>query len=99
VVGRRNSFTSAVDSGVQDVNLCSAFLSVSTLASIIQQIHYAIKWRAIKTALYNQSQKLDEFPSLAFVGVAEPVQVVTYIVGQSALHLCAYNLLNAKNPL
>jgi hypothetical protein len=40
-----------------DVLILSALVTLSTVASIIQQIHYAVDWRDVKEATFKLRQK------------------------------------------
>ncbi|KAK2792406.1 hypothetical protein FQN52_003341 [Onygenales sp. PD_12] len=60
------------------VSLCTWFLAISTTSSIIQQIHFAVKWRSVKQATFEKSRLTDEFPGLRLIGAAHPVQLVNF---------------------
>jgi hypothetical protein len=60
------------------VTLLNLFTATSTLASIIQQIHYATAWVAIKQAQYDKAVEYLNTPSLAIGGAAEKTDVVVF---------------------
>lgn len=63
-----------------DVTIHSSFTSLSTLASIIQQIHFAIRWRVIKEAQFNKAIRATILPGLTFVGGAHPVDMALFFI-------------------
>ena len=63
-----------------DVTLHSCFTSLSTLASIIQQIFFAVGWRAIKEAQFNKAIRALSLPGLTFVGGAHPVDMALFFI-------------------
>jgi len=64
VVVSRRSGTRAYN--IKDITLISIVVSVSTVASIIQQIYYACAWRTIKETAWEQAQASADLPSIAF---------------------------------
>jgi hypothetical protein len=58
----------------------SAFTAVSTVGSIIQQFHYAINWRTIKQAQFNQALLSLKVPGLSFGGAAEKADIVLFYI-------------------
>ena len=63
-----------------DVMIFATFTAVSTLASIVQQLHYALDWRIIKQAQFDQAIKSLSHPGLAFGGAAEKADVVLFYI-------------------
>lgn len=63
-----------------DVTIFSAFTALSTIGSIIQQIHYATSWLIIKEAQFNKAVQSLHHPGLAFGGAAQPVDVVLFFI-------------------
>jgi hypothetical protein len=63
-----------------DVTIFSAFTALSTLGSIIQQIHYATSWVIIKEAQFNKAVQSLDHPGLALGGAAQPVDVVLFFI-------------------
>ncbi|KAL3424019.1 glycoside hydrolase [Phlyctema vagabunda] len=60
------------------VALLTIFTSISTLASIIQQFHYALAWKSVKQAQYSKAVESLSNPSLSFGGAAQIVDVILY---------------------
>ena len=58
----------------------SSFCAVSTLASIIQQFHYALSWETIMKAKYDQAVRGLEHPGLAYGGAAEQTDVILFYI-------------------
>jgi hypothetical protein len=63
-----------------DVMIHSTFTALTTLASIVQQVHYAVAWRAVKQAHYEKALRAVELPGLTFVGGAHPVDRALYLI-------------------
>ncbi len=51
---------------IKDITLISIVVSVSSVASIIQQVYYACAWRTIKETAWEQANASAELPSIAF---------------------------------
>ncbi len=51
---------------IEDITLISIVVSVSSVASIIQQIYYACAWRTIKETAWEQAKASADLPSIAF---------------------------------
>ena len=64
----------------KDVALLSNLTALSTVASIIQQIHYATGWVGIKQAQFDKALLSLKEPSLAFGGVAEKIDIVLFYI-------------------
>ncbi|KAK2812224.1 hypothetical protein FQN50_001582 [Emmonsiellopsis sp. PD_5] len=71
------------------VSLCTWFLAISTTSSIIQQIHFAVKWRSVKQATFEQSKLTDEFPGLRLIGAVHPVQLVNFRIQNTIYNVVA----------
>jgi len=65
------------------VTIFSAFTSLSTLASIIEQIHYAIAWEAIKQAGYESAVNGLERAGIVYGDAVIPVDRVLYFIRKS----------------
>jgi hypothetical protein len=63
-----------------DVTIFSAFTALSTLGSIIQQLHYATSWVVIKEAQFDKAVQSLDHPGLALGGAAQPVDVVLFFI-------------------
>ena len=69
----------------------SSFTSIATLASFIQQIHYATDWSIIKQAQFDQAVESLQHPGLSFGGAAEKTDVILFYIREqtsSPLTLC-----------
>lgn len=77
-----------------DVMIFATFTSVATLASSIQQIHYATSWSTIKEAQFEQADRSMIHPGLAFGGAAQITDVVLFHIRKyiSCLHLIVLTL-------
>jgi hypothetical protein len=62
------------------VTILSTFTALSTLGSIIQQLHYAISWKVIKEAQFDKAVQSLKHPGLAIGGAAQPVDVVLFFI-------------------
>jgi hypothetical protein len=62
------------------VTLFSTFTALSTLASIIQQLHYATAWAIIKEAQFQKAVKSLTHKGLAFGGAAQIVDQVLFFI-------------------
>ncbi|KAH8596385.1 hypothetical protein B0O99DRAFT_593705 [Bisporella sp. PMI_857] len=60
------------------ITMLASFAATSTFASIIQQVHYATSWVAIKEAQYKKALKSVEIPGLALGGASETTDVVLF---------------------
>jgi hypothetical protein len=69
------------------VTIFSTFTAISTLASIIQQVHYATSFFTIKQAQFQQAVKSLSHPGLAFGGAAEPTDVVLFYIRMRIPHI------------
>lgn len=58
-----------------DIHLSVVLLTISALASIIQQIHLVVEFNAVLISLFLQRFKIAEFPALVFSSTAHPVGV------------------------
>jgi hypothetical protein len=63
-----------------DVTIFSAFTALSTLGSIIQQLHYAIAWVIIKEAQFDQAVQSLTHKGLALGGAAQPTDKVLFYI-------------------
>lgn len=63
-----------------DVTIFSTFTALSTLGSIIQQLHYAISWKIIKEAQFVKAVQSLDHPGLALGGAAQRVDVVLFFI-------------------
>lgn len=70
-----------------DIALICTTLGVSTLASIIQQIFFAVNWRSLKNAEYQKALDNVGKPALVLVGVAGPEATSLYLVRTSSVNL------------
>jgi hypothetical protein len=61
-----------------DITLLAFFASLSSTASIIQQIHYLAAWEKVKQAAYDKAVESIKNPSLAIGGAAEKTDVVLF---------------------
>jgi hypothetical protein len=61
-----------------DVTLLCFFTAVSTVASIIQQFHYAFAWKVIKQAQFDKALQSLTTPALGLGGAAQMVDVVLF---------------------
>jgi hypothetical protein len=61
-----------------DVTFLCFFTALSTVASIIQQFHYAFAWEVIKQAQFNQAVQSLTTPALGLGGAAQIVDVVLF---------------------
>jgi hypothetical protein len=73
------SFTSSAKCAI-DVTIFSSFTALSTVASIIQQLHYATSWVIIKEAQFNKAIESLKHPGLALGGAAQPVDEVLFFI-------------------
>jgi hypothetical protein len=60
--------------------LFSAFTALSTLASIIQQLHYATAWAIIKQAQFDKALETLTHPGLALGVSAQSVDQVLFFI-------------------
>jgi hypothetical protein len=63
-----------------DITFLSGFSAISTLGSIIQQIHYNTSWAIVKQDDYNKALKAVKDPSLGITGIANPTDRVLYLI-------------------
>jgi hypothetical protein len=73
------SSTSSADCAT-DVTIFSGFTALSTLGSIIQQIHYATSWVIIKEAQFNSAVESLKHSGLALGGAAQPVDEILFFI-------------------
>jgi hypothetical protein len=66
------------------VTIFSTATAISTLASIIQQLHYATSWLVIKQAQFQQAVKSLSHPGLAFGGAAEQTDIILFYIRKKA---------------
>jgi hypothetical protein len=71
---------SRTDADVPDVMIFSTFTSIATLASFIQQIHYAVAWSIIKQSQFDLAVMSISHPGLAFGGAAEQTDVILFYI-------------------
>lgn len=67
-------------SDLKDITLLGTFTAISSLASIIQQIHYATSWAIIKKAQYDKAVENIGTPALTVGGAAQKVDVVLFTI-------------------
>ena len=60
--------------------MLATFSAISTLMSMIQQIHYAATWRAFKETQFNEASHRKEMKGLAFVGASGQTQAALYTI-------------------
>jgi hypothetical protein len=65
------------------VTLLSFFTAVSTLGSIIQQIHYAVAWEVIKQAQFDKAVQALKDKGLQFGAAAQNMDVVLYFIREN----------------
>ncbi|KAN0108479.1 hypothetical protein V8E51_008221 [Hyaloscypha variabilis] len=75
------------------VTIFSAFTALSTLGSIIQQLHYATSWVVIKEAQFNKAVQSLDHPGLALGGAAQPVDVVLFFIQFYCYNVMSLNIL------
>ena len=63
-----------------DVTLLCFFAAISTVASIIQQFHYAFAWEVIKQAQFDRALQSLTTPALGLGGAAQKVDVVLFVI-------------------
>ncbi len=63
-----------------DVTIFSGFTALSTLTSIIQQVHYATAWVVIKEAQFEKAVESQTRKGLAFGGAAQIVDQVLFFI-------------------
>lgn len=73
---------------LSDVTFFSAFTALSTLASIIQQLHYATAWVVIKQAEFDKAVEDLEHPALAVGGAAQVVDKGLFLIREYAQTRC-----------
>jgi hypothetical protein len=61
-----------------DVTLLCSFTLLSTVASIIQQFHYAFAWETIKQAQFDKAVQSLTVPALGLGGAAQIVDVALF---------------------
>ena len=61
-----------------DVTLITAFVTLSTTASIIQQVYYACEWRTVKTVALQQAKASAHQPSLAYGPLSTGLNLALY---------------------
>lgn len=66
-----------------DISLLAFFASLSTLASIIEQFHYAIAWEKITQAEYEKALEIVNSPSLGVGRAAQKTDIVLARIGES----------------
>ncbi len=77
-----------------DVALLAFFTSLSTLASIIQQIHTIINWEGLKTAQYLYVQDTVGNPEIVIAGASYGLDLVLFYIrmDSSRVDQCRYLL-------
>jgi hypothetical protein len=63
-----------------DITFLSTFSAISTLGSIIQQIHYNTSWAIVKQDDYNTAVKSITNPSLGILGIGNTIDRVLYLI-------------------
>ena len=61
-----------------DVTMLCSFTALSTVASIIQQFHYAFAWEVIKQAQFDKAVQSLTTPALGLGGAAQTMDVVLF---------------------
>jgi hypothetical protein len=78
------------DANISDVMIFSTFTSIATLASFVQQIHYALAWSLIKQSQFETAVKSLSHPGLSFGGAAEPIDVILFYIRKHKCHYFAW---------
>lgn len=68
---------------ISDITLISVAVLIGTIASIVQQIHFAVAWVDIKEAQFAKAVLSLTDPSLAFGGAAQIWDVVLFYIRRS----------------
>jgi hypothetical protein len=68
-----------------DVSLIAIFTSISTLCSMIQQVHYALDWQSIRIAEWLASTDTEALPAFRLVGVADKMDIVLFVIRTSSI--------------
>lgn len=72
----------------KDVTFLAKFSALSTVGSIIQQIHYNRAWLIIKHDNYMTALKAIDKPALGFAGVGNFVDLVLYTIRELSSKSC-----------
>lgn len=63
-----------------DITFLTAFSAISTLGSILQQIHYNTSWTIVKHDGYNSALAAIDKPALRLTGIGNPLDRVLYLI-------------------
>jgi len=58
--------------------MLAVFSAISTLASMVQQLHFAIEWESVKEAEFEKALRSVKTPSLALSGPAQEIDIVLF---------------------
>ncbi|KAG4434667.1 hypothetical protein IFR05_009842 [Cadophora sp. M221] len=74
------------------VTIFSGFTALSSLASVIQQVHYAVAWVVIKEAQFQKAVESQTRKGLAFGGAAQIVDQVLFFIQFYCYNVMALNV-------
>ncbi|KAM3076554.1 hypothetical protein ACMFMG_007362 [Clarireedia jacksonii] len=71
-----------------DITFLSGFSAISTLGSIIQQIHYNTSWAIVKSDDYKEALRAIDNPALGLTGIGNTIDRVLYLIHRSVKLFC-----------
>ncbi|KAM3075187.1 hypothetical protein ACMFMF_005866 [Clarireedia jacksonii] len=75
------------------ITFLSGFSAISTLGSIIQQIHYNTSWAIVKSDDYKEALRAIDNPALGLTGIGNTIDRVLYLIQFYCYNVMSLNVL------